>query len=70
MTATLEGRQLNSFVNFMRERQDMIGKKKLSMLNNSVKDKLFISQRYLGQKQAFWPLPGLIPESELPPDFN
>ena len=50
MVKTLEGRQLNNFVEFMRERQDQIGKKKLSMLNNSYKDRLFISNRYLGQK--------------------
>ena len=40
------------------------------MLNNSFKDQLFISTRYLGNKQAFWPLPGKIPDDELPPDFN
>ena len=40
------------------------------MLNNTFKDRMFISNRFLGQKQAFWPLPGKIPENELPPDFN
>ena len=70
MTHSLEGRQLNNFLEFMRERQDQIGKKKLSTLNNTFKDRLFISTRYLGQSRPFWPLPGKIPEDQLPPEFS
>ena len=39
LTRCLEGKTLNNFLDFMRTRQDQIGKKKLSMLNNSYKDR-------------------------------
>ena len=70
MTKCLEGRSLNKFIDFMNERQDHIGKKKLGMLNNSLNDRLFIAMRYLGSKHPFYQLPNKIADSELPLEFK
>ena len=50
---SLEGKQKNNFLQFMRDKQDLLGKKKLSMLNNSFADRQFISTRVLNNKQPF-----------------
>lgn len=57
-------------VDFVRDKQTMLGQKKLGQLQNTPEDQQFISVRFLNQKQPFIPVPGKIPADELPPDFN
>lgn len=50
LVKVLEGSQFNKFIDFMKEKQDQVGRRRLGTLTNSFKDRVFIAARYLNQK--------------------
>ena len=54
LSKCLSGKELNSMIDDMRERQERIGQKKMVMQQNSEKDRHLVSMRFLNQKQPFY----------------
>ena len=57
LTTCLEGKELNSVIDFMETKQDELGKKRLNMSSIKLEDHLELSKRVLSKPMGFYKCP-------------